>query len=197
MLRAFWSLPINKKTSLSKPCGRAHMPYTQCFERPCECKDACAPTTDRKRSLRDATRAHGECMRTYGRSVSLPLLVPGNENNVGAHPILMRAIAGREAFRRPFAKKHVRPFHTYVSARADTYIIMHAHTKRIRVYRIRLSGPHAFIVPATQKRAHEGRMRTYGSTCDITFVGAHPLLMRACFEKKREGGGDARIRLAK
>ena len=55
-----------QKTSLSKPCGRAYAPYTQGLERPCERKDACAPTTDRKRSLRDATRAHEERMRTYG-----------------------------------------------------------------------------------------------------------------------------------
>ena len=36
-------------------------------------------------------RAHGERMRTYGRPETLLLGIPENENNVGAHPTLMRA----------------------------------------------------------------------------------------------------------
>ena len=131
MLRAFWLLPINKKHPYRNIAAGPCRPYTQCFEHPCGRKDACAPTTDRKRSLRDATRAHGERMRTYGRSVSLPLLVPRNENNVGAHPILMRAIAGAQsapAGRSRKARKAV----SYTHIRIRGYV--HNHTCAYETY---------------------------------------------------------------
>ncbi len=95
--------------------------------------------------------------------------------------------------------KRVRPFHTYVSAHADTYII---HTCAYGSYPDLMCAwrAHAFIGPTTQKNVRmesacaptgqpetslSGHMRTCGSTCGITFVGAHPPLMRAfdCLDK--------------
>ena len=44
----------------------------------------------------DIKRAHEKRMRTYGQPVALPLRSTRIENNVGAHPFLMRAFAGSD-----------------------------------------------------------------------------------------------------
>ena len=44
------------------------------------------------KAVRDEKRAHEGRMRTYGQPESLLWGLTGNVNNVGAHPILMRAI---------------------------------------------------------------------------------------------------------
>ena len=74
------------------------------------------------KAVRDEKRAHGERMRTYARPETLPLLVPRNENIVGAHPILMRTIAGAQSIpagRSRKARKAV-TFHTYPRMRICT-----------------------------------------------------------------------------